>query len=133
FGLPGTDFTDAKATGPLAGTAGNHGSMSPWVVHNTFIAWGPDFKRCVTVRTPVGNVDIAPTLLALMGLDKDLSLDRFDGRAVREAFVDGPDEEQVPILVGTYAVETPDGQYRAVLQATELGRHRYIDKSWRTR
>ncbi len=70
FGLQGTDYTDAKATGPLAGTAGNHGSMSPWVVHNTFLAWGPDFKRGVTVRTPASNVDLAPTLLALMNLER---------------------------------------------------------------
>ena len=70
FGVQGTDYTDARATGPLTGTAGNHGSMSPWVVHNTFLAWGPDFKRGVTVRTPASNVDLAPTLLALMNLDK---------------------------------------------------------------
>jgi arylsulfatase A-like enzyme len=93
FGLQGSDYTEARATGPLAGTAGNHGSMSPWVVHNTFLARGPDFKRSVTVRTPASNVDLVPTLLALMNLDKNVP-ERFDGRALREAFVDGPDEEQ---------------------------------------
>jgi predicted AlkP superfamily pyrophosphatase or phosphodiesterase len=131
FGLQGTDFTDARVTGPLAGTAGNHGSMSPWVVRNTFMAWGPDFKHGITVRTPVANVDLAPTLLALMGLDKGVGLDRFDGRALREAFADGPDEEQVPIQVRTYFVETADKSYRAAVQVTELERQRYIDKSWR--
>ena len=133
FGLPGTDYTAATATGPLAGTAGNHGSMSPWTVRNTFLAWGPDFKRGTTVRTPSSNVDLAPTLLALMNLDKDVGLGRFDGRALREAFVDGPDEEQVPIQVRTYFVETADGSYGAALQVTELDQQRYIDKSWRTR
>ena len=132
FGLPGTDVTDAKATGPLTGTAGNHGSMSPWVVHNTFLAWGPDFKRGVTVRTPASNVDLAPTLLALMNLDKD-GPDRFDGRVLREALADGPDEEQVPIEVRTYFVETADGGYRAAIQVTDLEHQRYVDKSWRVR
>jgi arylsulfatase A-like enzyme len=132
FGLQGIDYTDARATGRLAGTAGNHGSMSPWVVHNTFLAWGPDFKRGVTVRTPASNVDLAPTLLALMNLDKSVP-DRFDGRALREAFADGPDEEQVPIEVRTYFVETPDGSYRAAIQVTELQHQRYVDKSWRVR
>jgi hypothetical protein len=132
FGLQGTDYTDAKATGPLAGTASNHGSMSPWVVHNTFLAWGPDFKRGVTVRTPASNVDLAPTLLALMNLDQGVP-DRFDGRALREAFADGPDEEQVPIEVRTYFVETSDGSYRAAIQVTEVQHQRYIDKSWRVR
>jgi arylsulfatase A-like enzyme len=132
FGLQGTDYTDARTTGSLTGTAGNHGSMSPWVVHNTFLAWGPDFKRGVTVRTPASNVDLAPTLLALMNLDKGVP-DRFDGRALREAFADGPDEEQVPIEVRTHFVETADGSYRAAIQITELENQRYVDKSWRAR
>jgi arylsulfatase A-like enzyme len=131
FGLPGTDSTDAATTGPLTGTAGNHGSMSPWVVRNTFIAWGADFKRGTTVRTPAGNVDLAPTLLALMGLDRAVDLERFDGRPLREAFRGGPDEEQIPVDVRTYFVGTPDGGYRAAIQATQLDRFRYVDKSWR--
>src|SRR5262247_1452267 len=133
FGLPGTDYTAASKTGPLQGTAGNHGSMSPWTVRNTFLAWGADFKKGATVRTPASNVDLTPTLLSLMGLDKDMGADRFDGRALNEAFVDGPDEEQVPIQVRTLFAETADGKYRAALQVTELGRQRYIDKSWRMR
>jgi predicted AlkP superfamily pyrophosphatase or phosphodiesterase len=133
FGVPGSDYTAARATGPLAGNAGNHGSMSPWTVRNTFLAWGVDFKRGATVRTPASNVDLAPTLVALMNLDQEIDLKRFDGRALREAFVDGPDEEQVPLEVRTHTVETPDGSYRAMLQTTELDRQRYIDKSWRVR
>jgi predicted AlkP superfamily pyrophosphatase or phosphodiesterase len=133
FGLPGTDATAATATGPLAGSAGNHGGMSPWTVRNTFLAWGVDFKRGATVRTPASNVDLAPTLLALMNLDKEIDLRGFDGRVLSEAFADGPDEEKVPIEVRTYSVATPDGGYRAMLQVTELDRQRYIDKSWRVK
>jgi predicted AlkP superfamily pyrophosphatase or phosphodiesterase len=132
-GLPGTDYTEAPTTGPLTGTAGNHGSMSPWTVRNTFIAWGADFKHGVTVRTPSSNVDLVPTLLALMNLEGAVDLNRFDGRALSEAFADGPDEEQVPIQVRTYFVKSDDDEYRAALQVTELDRQRYIDKSWRTR
>jgi hypothetical protein len=85
------------------------------------------------VRTPASNVDLAPTLLALMNLDKEVELGRFDGRVLREAFVDGPDEEQVPIQVRTYVVKSDDDSYRAALQITELDRQRYVDKSWRIR
>jgi predicted AlkP superfamily pyrophosphatase or phosphodiesterase len=132
-GLPGSDYTEATATGPLSGSAGNHGSMSPWTVRNTFIAWGTDFKRGVTVRTPSSNVDLAPTLLALMNLDSEVDLARFDGRPLSEAFAGGPDEEQVPIQVRTYFVKSDDDDYRAALQLTELDRQRYVDKSWRIR
>jgi predicted AlkP superfamily pyrophosphatase or phosphodiesterase len=131
--VSGSDYTEAATTGPLDGTAGNHGSMSPWTVRNTFIAWGADFKRGVTVRTPASNVDLAPTLLALMNLDGEADLGRFDGRPLREAFVDGPDEEQVPVQVKSYFVKTNDDAYRAALQITELDSQRYVDKSWRMR
>jgi predicted AlkP superfamily pyrophosphatase or phosphodiesterase len=88
-GLPGSDYTEAPATGPLTGSAGNHGSMSPWSVRNTFIAWGANFKRGVTVRTPSSNVDLVPTLLALMNLESEMDPGRFDGRTLSEAFADG--------------------------------------------
>jgi arylsulfatase A-like enzyme len=134
FGVPGTDYTDTRgATGPLKGNAGNHGSMSPWTVHNTFLAWGIDFKRGATVHTPVSNVDVTPTLLALMGLDRDGSLPRFDGRAITEAFADGPDEEQVATRITTYFAATSDGAFRAAIQVSEVGDGRYLDKSWRMR
>jgi arylsulfatase A-like enzyme len=134
FGVPGTDYTETgRETGPLSGTQGNHGSMSPWTVRNTFIASGADFKRGAVVRTPVSNVDIAPTLLALLGLDGDADLPRFDGRAITEAFADGPDPEQVPVQTTTHVTATPDGKYRAAIQVSEVGTQRYIDKSWRIR
>jgi arylsulfatase A-like enzyme len=132
FGLPGTDFSDtSRATGPLTGNQGNHGSMSPWTVRNTFLAWGVDFKKGATIRTPVSNVDLTPTLVALLGLDRDAALPRFDGRAIVEAFADGPDHEQVPLTTTTHIVATPDGKYRAAIQVSEVGTHRYVDKSWR--
>ena len=134
FGVPGTDYTDTRgATGPMQGNAGNHGSMSPWTVHNTFLAWGVDFKRGATVHTPVSNVDVTPTLLALMGLDGDAGLPGFDGRAITEAFADGPDEEQVATRTTTYFTATPDGGFRAAIQVSEVGGERYLDKSWRVR
>ena len=134
FGVPGTDMTyTGGATGPLKGNSGNHGSMSPWTVRNTFIAWGVDFKRGATVRTPVSNVDVTPTLLALLGLDRDPALPRFDGRAILEALADGPDPEQVPVRTTTHFTATPDDAYRAAIEVSEVGAERYLDKSWRVR
>ena len=134
FGVPGTDYTDTRgATGPLKGNAGNHGSMSPWTVHNTFLAWGVDFKRGATVHTPVSNVDVTPTLITLLGLDRDAGIPRFDGRAITEAFADGPDQEQVATKTTTYVTATPDGAFRAAIQVSEVGGERYLDKSWRVR
>lgn len=131
FGLAGTHHSAAAATGPI--TDAGHGGLGPWTVRNTFIAWGVDFKRATVLNTPASNVDIAPTLLALMNLEREGDAASFDGRALREAFAGGPDGEQLPLQVRTHIVETDDGGYRAALQVTELGRQRYIDKGWRIR
>ena len=37
-----------------------HGSLSPWTVRNTFLAWGVDFKRGATIRTPVSATSTSP-------------------------------------------------------------------------
>ena len=130
FGFQGSNSANGGGvTGPLSGNASGHGSMSPWSVRNTFIAWGVDFKRGVTLRVPASNVDLAPTLLALKGITDVKGL---DGRVLVEALKGGPDEEQIPTETRTFMTETSTG-YRATIQITNLGSQRYIDKSWRIR
>jgi arylsulfatase A-like enzyme len=123
FGVRGTDL--ASVSGGAKLYASDHGSMSPWNVRNTLVAWGVDFKRGATVRTPAGNADVAPTILSLLGL----AADGLDGRVLREALVDGPDAEQVAVVTHTHTVET--GAYRAAVQVSEVDGRRYVDKSWR--
>jgi hypothetical protein len=74
-------------------------------------------------------VDIAPTILALKGVGGGEIL---DGRVLKEAFRDGPDQEQLRFETKILTVETPTG-YRASVQVTDVGEHRYIDKGWRIR
>jgi arylsulfatase A-like enzyme len=125
FGVRGTDL--ASVSGGARLYPSDHGSMSPWNVRNTLVAWGPDFKRGATVRVPAGNVDVAPTILALLGLDTD----GCDGRILREALLVGPDPEQVPVVTRVHIAEA--GGYRASLQMSEVDGRRYVDKSWRVR
>jgi arylsulfatase A-like enzyme len=94
-------------------------------VRSTFLAWGADFKKRATVRTPVGNVDVAPTILALLGVDGD----GLDGRVLDEALERGPDPEQVAVETRVHTVEA--GAYRAALQVSQVAGRRYVDKSWR--
>jgi arylsulfatase A-like enzyme len=126
FGLPGTDVGDANSQ-----VTSDHGSMSPWNIRNTFVAWGPAFKHGVSVRTPAGNVDVTPTVLHLLGLDGDGP--GLDGRVLHEALADGPDEEQVIVETRAHTVTTTDGAYRAVVQTSEVAGRRYVDKGWRIR
>lgn len=128
FGVSGAHYTTTNGTtGPLTGVGSGHGGMSPWAVRSTMIAWGIDFKRGVTVRVPASNVDIVPTILTLKGISGG---DTLDGRVLSESLREGVDEEQVSF--GTRLIRTQAGtRYRAAIQVTEVGRHRYIDKGWR--
>ena len=58
------------------GNVAGHGSSSPYDIHNTLIAAGPDFREHAVSDVPTGNVDIAPTLLHLLGLDARADDDR---------------------------------------------------------
>jgi predicted AlkP superfamily pyrophosphatase or phosphodiesterase len=127
FGIPGTDMTTGATTGPRTGNASGHGSMSAWTVRNTWFAWGADFKDGIVNRVPASNVDIAPTILALSGLDPS----ELDGRVLREALNDGPDYEKIPLETRSFATFAPDSGYRAAIQVTQVAQQRYIDKSWR--
>lgn len=126
FGLPGTDLANVSGGAKLY--ASDHGSMSPWNVRSTFLAWGPDFKRGTRSRVPAGNVDVTPTILAVLGVADTAGL---DGRAVTEALAGGPDEEQVAVETSVHAAEA--GAYRAAIQVSTVDGRRYVDKSWRVR
>src|SRR5262249_53905461 len=58
----------SEGTTTASGAAG-HGSSSPYDIHNTLIAAGPDFREHARSSVPTGNVDIAPTLLRLLNLE----------------------------------------------------------------
>jgi arylsulfatase A-like enzyme len=124
FGVPGGDL--ACVSGAATLYASDHGSMSPWNVRNTLLGWGPDFKQGVTAGAPAGNVDVAPTILAALGLD---DREGMDGRVLAEGLVGGPDPQQVAVDSRSYTVVA--GSYHAALQVSTVDGHRYVDKSWR--
>ena len=81
-------------------------------------------RRCAA---PVEMIDVAPTILALMGLPTT----GVDGRVLHEALADGPDEEQIAMDTRAHTVEGGAGAYRAVVQISEVDGRRYVDKGWR--
>lgn len=74
------------ATGGGRG-GGTHGSLSAFDMHNTLVAAGPDLRRGFVDPVPSGNIDLAPTILDLLGLKPKRPL---DGRVLREALVGAP-------------------------------------------
>ena len=74
-GLKGTEYES------MQGNRGMHGSFSPVDVHNTMVAFGPDFKSGIRDELPSGNIDVAPTIAHLL----NLKLSDTDGRVLYEA------------------------------------------------
>ncbi len=64
---------------------GTHSTFSPHDLNNILIASGPDFRRGWTDEIPTGNIDVAPTILALLGLKAPRAM---DGRVLTEALRD---------------------------------------------
>lgn len=74
-GLPGTEYES------FFNNRGMHGSFGVRDVHNSLFAAGPDFAAGYVDSCPSGNVDVAPTAAAILGL----SLPQADGRPLLEA------------------------------------------------
>lgn len=77
----------ADTASPTAQGKGMHGSLAPSDMHNTLIAAGPDFRQGFVDELPSGNVDVAPTVMWLLGVPP---AQKPDGRVLSEAFKKNP-------------------------------------------
>ena len=69
--LPGWGYSSISNKGG----GGTHGSCSPYELHNFLIGVGPGFRAGARVEAPTGNVDLAPTVLSLLGEKAPRGLD----------------------------------------------------------
>ena len=119
------DSNDAGFAGKTTqeGVAG-HGTSSPYDIHNTLIAAGPDFRENATSEIPTGNVDLAPTLLQLLGVPVPPTM---TGRVIREGLREGPTVSSVRVEHVVETVKTPDGAYELTAHTAIVDGHRYLD------
>jgi hypothetical protein len=106
-----------------SGVAG-HGTTSPYDVHNTLIAVGPDIREHVVSEVPTGNVDLAPTLLTLLGLKVPASM---TGRVIAEMLRTGPAIDSVKVERETETVKSPDGRYVLTVHLSKAAGKTYLD------
>jgi hypothetical protein len=78
-GTPGMLIGEGSAFGPGQGL---HVSLSPFDMHATLIAAGPHFRSGMVNTVASGNVDIAPTVLWILGITPPQPM---DGRVLAEA------------------------------------------------
>ncbi|NQW11211.1 MAG: alkaline phosphatase family protein [Alphaproteobacteria bacterium] len=81
-GMPGVILADNPDI-PLGG--GMHGGLHPVELNHCLFLGGGAFRAGVTLETPTGIVDIAPTILRLIGLPVHPLM---AGRALTNAFID---------------------------------------------
>ena len=82
FGTPGEITYDGGKN-----KKGAHGSLSPFDMHNTLVAAGPDLRAGFADDLPSGNLDLAPTIAWILGLKPT---QKMDGRVLSEALVNPP-------------------------------------------
>ncbi len=80
FGIPGMIDADWQR----AAGKGTHATLSRFDMHNMLIAAGPDFRHGETDDLPTGNIDLAPTILQILGSKAPTKM---DGRVLSEAMI----------------------------------------------
>jgi arylsulfatase A-like enzyme len=124
FGVPG--MIDADWQRPAG--EGTHATLSRFDMRNTLIAAGPDFTRGQTDDLPTGNIDLAPTILHILGIKAPQGI---DGRILSEALVNTD-----RLLAGTNAetktIESKKdfaaGTWRQSLRISRIGSTIYLDE-----
>jgi arylsulfatase A-like enzyme len=121
FHVPGQIIADsARPPGE-----GSHASLSEYDVHNTLFAAGPDFQQRITTSLPSGNIDIAPTVLHILGIEPP---QKFDGRVL----VEGMEEKAGRIEALSKTIQATrkfsSGEWQQHLRVSLVGETVYIDE-----
>ncbi len=122
-GLGGTSLLDTASH--LSVGAGTHGGLNAGEMATVLMLAGSAIRAGVVTGWPAGLVDIAPTILELLGVPGGVSM---DGRVLRETLVAGTEP------VDSYGPETweaaGDGYAQRVARM-RMGRHVWLDHGLR--
>jgi predicted AlkP superfamily pyrophosphatase or phosphodiesterase len=102
---------------------GTHATLSKFDMHNTLIAAGPDFRQGEADDLPSGNVDLAPTILAILGIKSPAAM---DGRLLAEAMANA---EPLKSKTETFEAKRkfPGGTWQQTLTMSHVGSTVYFD------
>jgi arylsulfatase A-like enzyme len=128
-----TDKNTAEIAGLVASDGGNgpgrgvHTSLSPFDVHNTLIAVGPDFRKGMVDQLPSGNIDLAPTVLHILGVPAQ---EHMDGRVLSEAFATETSKFATPIIRTVNAThDLGTAVWQQYLRVTEFEGTTYLEEA----
>ena len=103
---------------------GTHATLSKFEMHNMLIAAGPDLQSSLTSDVPSGNVDLAPTIAAILEIKSPAQM---DGRVLSEAMTNGQS-----VKSETQKIEATkkflNGTWRQELKVSRVGSTIYLDE-----
>ena len=107
---------------------GTHATLSPYDLHNTLVAAGPDFRQGWRDELPTGNVDVAPTIAHVLGLK---GVPKMDGRVLRESLRE-PEDSRSLVSPTTERLEAhtdgKDVSWSQYLQVTHFDGVEYLEE-----
>ena len=110
---------------PYPEFGGCHGGLSRFELQNFIAMDGSAFRNGVEGTAPAGNVDILPTVLAVLGIDID---HRIDGRVLGEALIGGDAPKGAPREI--VLTSGNKAGRRTHLSVREYGGTRYLNRAW---
>jgi arylsulfatase A-like enzyme len=123
YGVPGGMISEGGTR-----NKGSHSSLSRFDMRNTLVAAGPDFRRGFIDELPTGNIDVAPTILHLLGVPQPAGAP-MDGRVLHEALVGGKPPAGAPETKTLEAQrDLPLFRWRQYLKFTSFGGALYFDE-----
>jgi len=120
-GVPGMIDADWQR----AAGKGTHATLSRFDMHNMLIAAGPDFKRGQPDDLPSGNIDLAPTILQILGVK---SPQKMDGRILSEAMTAAMPSQKAETKRIEATQHFRSGTWRQSLQVSRVGSTTYLDE-----
>jgi arylsulfatase A-like enzyme len=122
-GIAGIISSDVSTYGP---GQGSHVSLSPFDMHATLVASGPHFRTGVVDTLASGNVDVAPTVLWILGLKPPKAM---DGRVLTEALtIKGAKVHSFEPRHIEASTENNGTRWTQYLNFTEVNGVRYLDE-----
>lgn len=121
FGCPGMIDADWQR----AAGKGTHATLSRFDMHNILIAAGPDFRPGQTDDLPSGNVDLAPTILQIVGIKPAAKM---DGRILSEAMTVATPSQKLETKTIEATKHFESGTWRQSLQISRVGSTIYLDE-----
>ena len=128
-----TDKNIAEIAGLVASDGGNgpgrgvHTSLSPFDIHNTLIAAGPDLRKGMLDQLPSGNIDLAPTVLHILGV---VPPEHMDGRVLTEALIPETSKSLDPVShISNATRDLGDTVWQQYLRVTEFAGTTYLEEA----